>query len=127
MVYTANEIRMLDNPKASILSILCFCCSLMAFAVPELRPRQTAAELQAQKDLAGNAVLPRVPEDSKTPLKLFDSCFTAMSRIDSSEFDRFTKEGIADYFDDSGELTDEVRKTFRSATGVDQNRTGLED
>ena len=93
-------------------ALIGICGGLLLFAPREMSLKQSAAAIQIQKYLASQATLPGVPDDSKTPLKLFENYFAAEARIDASEFDWFTKRGIERYFDDSGELTEEDRKNI---------------
>jgi hypothetical protein len=88
----------------------------------EMSPKQTSAEIQTQKNLADQSLLPGVPDESKTPLKLFEKYFAAVARMCASEFDCFTKRGIKDYFDETGDLTEEARK--RIADGAKESGTG---
>jgi hypothetical protein len=98
------RIKIITGTVVSLIS------GLMAIALPEITPKQTAGEMQEQKDIANQASLQGAPEDTKTPLKLFESYFAGVARIDASEFNYFTKNGIAKFFDDPAELTAEDRK-----------------
>jgi len=88
----------------------------------EMSPKQTPAEIQTQKNLADQALLVGVPEETKTPLKLFEKYFAVVARMDASEFDYFTKRAIKDYFGETGDLTEEGRK--RIADGAKESGTG---
>ena len=88
------------------------CGALFAFSLPNMSPKQTSEEIRAQKEFADKNVIPEAPEDSKTPLKLFESYFAGLARVDASEFDYFTKQGIVLLFDDPTELTAEDRKNI---------------
>ncbi len=102
--------------------IVCICGGFLAVAVPEMSPKQTPAEIQTQKNLADQALLPGVPDESKTPLKLFEKYFAAVTRMDASEYDYFTKRGIKDYFEETEDLTIEDRK--RITDGAKESGTG---
>ena len=75
------------NIKGITAVLVWLCSGLLAMALPGIPPKQTAEEIQAQKDRANQVVIQGAPEDSKTPLKLFETYFAAKSRIDASEFD----------------------------------------
>lgn len=93
-------------------AVILICSGFLALSSPGMRQSQTSDEIQAQKELADKNLIQEAPENSKTPLKLFESYFAGVARMDASEFDYFTKNGIAKFFDNPAELTAEDRKNI---------------
>ena len=77
-----------------------------------MSPKQSAAEIQVQKDLADKDAISTAPEDGKTPLKLFEKFFAGMVKEDGSEFTCFTRRAIEEFFDRPGDITPDALKAI---------------